>query len=296
MLWETMYGYLKSFFVYEGLSWELLLLSLGLALAFGAVWLIAYWSPWLKHPPLWLVMIAGALITVLALTFIQIPLQHYVSKAMTQVWGITTLNNWLLLAGIPSVLLSGLVQEGAKMVPMVAWWWRSGKTITPGLGIAIGAAAGAGFGIFEALWGISGTFLAGWTTDVVTAYGWFLGISSFWERFFTAGAHIAFGAIAGYGLAKGKGWQFYLIAALLHALFNYSIVIYQYFAMVKGSNLITPTRIEIFIAVFAVIVTAIVLLIRWRKEHGPYTPEPVEPSLPAPELPPVPANPPEAGA
>ena len=59
---------------------------------------------------------------------------------------------WLLLAGIPAILLSGLVQEGSKLVPVVVYWWRKGRNIDPKLGLAIGAVAGLGLGVFEAVW------------------------------------------------------------------------------------------------------------------------------------------------
>ena len=283
MLWDQMITFLKSFFVYEGVGWDLMLITIALAIAFGAVWLCAHWIPLMKKPQLWGVMVSSAILTLLAVTFIQIPLQHYAGTALNKLWDSSTLANWLLLAGIPSVLISGLVQEGAKMVPMVVWWWRSGKTITPKLGLAIGAAAGAGFGIFEAIWAIGNTYAAGWTTQYISQYG-FLGISPFWERFFAIGFHIAVSALVGYGLAKGKGWQFYLIAAGLHALLNYGVVVYQYFAFIRNSNIITPTRLEIYIAVLAVIIAAVVMMLRWRKSReetpgGPAAPpmEPIEP-------------------
>ncbi len=83
-------------------------------------------------------------------------------------------------------------------------------------------------------------------------------LAGFWERFFTAAFHIAVSALAGYGLAKGWGWQFYLLASFLHGLLNYSVVLLQ-------SGLITVIQIEIFVAVWAVLVTAGALWLRWRK-------------------------------
>jgi RsiW-degrading membrane proteinase PrsW (M82 family) len=291
-----MYSYLHSFFIFDGVSWYKMLLVVGLAFAFGAVWLMTQWIPLLKRPPLWAVMLFSALLTMLAVAFVQIPLQYYANQALTHFFSNDTLAKWLLLAGVPMVLISGLVQEGAKMIPMLAWWWQSEGTISPKLGLAIGAAVGAGFGIFEAIWGMGGAFASGWTTGVMSQYGWFLGISPFWERFFAVGSHIAISALIGYGLAKGKGWQFYLIGSVLHALLNYIIVIYQYFTMVRGSNIITPVRVEIFVAVFTVIVTAVVMIPRWRKNDGELIMEPAQPVEPAlPEPPGPPPNPPGTG-
>jgi len=166
---------------------------------------------------------------------------------------------WILLAGIPQILLSGLVQEGSKLVPVVAYWWRSGKNIDPKLGLAIGAVAGAGFAIFEAQWAHNLIFASGVTWEAVQTGGFMaLLYSGFWERFFTVAAHIAFSALAGYGLARGWGWQFYLIASFLHGLLNYSVVLLR-------AGLFTTLHAEIYIAVIAVLVTAWALWLRWRK-------------------------------
>ena len=164
---------------------------------------------------------------------------------------------WILLAGIPQILLSGLVQEGSKLVPVVAYWWRSGKNIDPKLGLAIGAVAGAGFGIFEAQWAHNTIFASGWTWEAVQTGG-FWALAGFWERFFAVAAHTAFSALAGYGLARGWGWQFYLIASVLHGLLNYSVILLQ-------AGLLTTVHVEIYVAVVAVLVTAWALWLRWRK-------------------------------
>ena len=164
---------------------------------------------------------------------------------------------WILLAAIPQILLSGLMQEGSKLVPVVVYWWRSGKNIDPKLGLAIGAVAGAGFAIFEAQWALNAIFASGVTWAAVQSGG-FMALLGFWERFFVVAAHIAFSALAGYGLAKGWGWQFYLIASVLHAVLNYSIVLLQ-------AGLFTVLHAEIYIAVIAVLVTAWALWLRWRK-------------------------------
>jgi RsiW-degrading membrane proteinase PrsW (M82 family) len=257
MLWEQMWSFLKSWFIYPGLSWYLMLLGIGLAIVFGAIWLFGHWPPLFKKSWLWEVLVFSAFLTLLAVVFVQIPLQYYTGTALTHFWSQDVLVKWLLLAAIPQILISGLAQEGAKMVPVVAWWWRSGRNIDPKLGLAIGAVAGAGFGIFEAVWAHGRIFAAGWTLQVVQTNG-FLGIAGFWERFFAVGFHIAVSALAGYGLAKGKGWQFYLIAAFLHGLLNYSVVFLQ-----KGY--LTVIQLETYVAVMAVIVTAVVLWLRWQR-------------------------------
>ena len=172
---------------------------------------------------------------------------------------------WILLAGIPQILLTGLVQEGAKLVPVVVYWRRSDRNLDPKLGLAIGAVAGAGFGIFEAQWAHNLIFASGWTWAAVQTGG-FMALLGFWERFFTVAAHIAFSALAGYGLARSRGWQFYLIASGLHGLLNYGVILWS-------AGLLTDLHTEIYIAAIAVAVTAWALWLRWRKRADKIEPE-----------------------
>jgi RsiW-degrading membrane proteinase PrsW (M82 family) len=271
-MWQQMISFLKSWFIYPDLDLKWLIIAVGLALTFGAVWLLAHWPPLFKRPWLWAVAIVSAFLALLAVVFVQIPLQYWTGQALVHFWSPQTLTDWLFLAAIPQILLSGLVQEGAKMVPMVAWWWRSERRLDPKLGLAIGALAGAGFGVFEAFWVHGSIFSAGWTWQAVDAAG-LQALLPFSERFFVVGAHIAMSALAGYGLARGLGWQFYLIAAGEHALLNYSVVLLQ-----KGA--LTANQVEIYVGVFAILVTAVVLWLRgWKTEEAPAAP--AEPAKPA---------------
>ncbi len=254
---EYTIAFFVSWFVYPDFSWTLMLIGIGLAIAFGAIWLTGHWPPLFKSHWLWAVLVGSAILSVAAVSFVQIPLQALAGRALGHFWSQEILISWLLLAGIPAILLSGLVQEGAKMVPMVVWWWRNNRNIDLKLGLAIGAVAGAGLGIFEAAWVHNQVFAAGWTWEVVQSGG-LTALAGFWERFFTVAFHIAVSALAGYGLAKGWGWQFYLIAAFLHAFSNYSVVLLQ-------SGVFTIIHVEIYVAVVAVLVTAAALWLRWRK-------------------------------
>jgi RsiW-degrading membrane proteinase PrsW (M82 family) len=207
----------------------------------------------------------SAFLTWAAIAFIQIPLQNWTGQALLHFWNQFTLTRWLLLAGIPQILLSGLVQEGAKLVPVVFYRRRFHEFFTPEFGLLVGAISGAGFGVFEAIWVHNTIFAAGWTWHMVQAGG-FLALLGFWERFFSVAFHIAVAALAGYGLARHMGWQFYLIASFLHGASNYAVVLIQ-----KG--LMTTVQLEIYIAVLAVVITAVVLWLRWRKpECRMYTP------------------------
>jgi len=262
---DYMVNYFVSFFQNPS-GWGIYLaIAIGLAIAFGAVWLAGYRPPLFKKPWLWAVLVSSAFLTLAAVCFIQIPLQTWAGQALNHFWSQEVLMRWILLAAIPAILLTGLVQEGAKMVPVVVYWRRSGKNIDPKLGLVIGAMAGAGFAIFEAQWAHNLIFASGWTWAAVQAGG-FMALLGFWERFFTVAGHIAFSALAGYGLARGWGWQFYLIASVLHAVLNYSIVLVQ-------AGTLNVLNAEIYIAAVAVAVTAWALWLRWRKGTATIEPE-----------------------
>ena len=256
---EQIVGFFVSWFTNPSL------LGIGLALLFGAIWLAPYWPPLFKKYWLWAVLVSSAILSLAAVSFIQIPLQSWAGQALNYFWSQEILMSWLLLAGIPAILLSGLVQEGSKLVPVVIYWWRKGRNIDPKLGLAIGAVAGAGLGVFEAMWVHNNIFAAGWSWEAVQTGG-IMALVGFWERFFAVAFHIAASALAGYGLAKGWGWQFYLLAAFLHAFLNYSVVLLQ-------SGLITIIQLEIFAAVWAVLVTAGALWLRWKKSAELAEPE-----------------------
>ncbi|MBA7713135.1 hypothetical protein ES703_122134 [subsurface metagenome] len=248
---EQMVGFFLSFFANPSA------LGIGLAIAFGAIWLAPYRPPLFKRPWLWVVLVVSVFLALAAVSFIQIPLQLLAGQAMSNVWSQEVLMRRILLMGIPAILLSGLVQEGAKLVPIVLYWRREGRSLDPKLGLAVGAVAGAGFGAFEAQWVHNTIFASGWSWEAVQTGG-LMALAPFGERFFVVAAHTAFSALAGYGLAKGKGWQFYLLASCLHALLNYSVLLLQ-------SGALSMIQVEIYIASVALAVTAWALWLRWRK-------------------------------
>jgi len=254
---EQIVSFFVSWFIYPNVLWTQLLLGIGLAIVFGAVWFAPYWTPILKKPWAWAVLASSAILSLAAVSFIQIPLQALTGQVLNHFWSQEILIGWLLLAGIPQILLSGLVQEGSKLVPVVIYWWHKDRSIDPKLGLAVGAVAGAGLGIFEAVWVHNTIFAAGWTWAAVQTSG-LVALAGFWERFFAVAFHIASCALAGWGLAKGWGWQFYLLASFLHGFLNYSVVLLR-------SGVITTVQLEIFAAVWAVLVTGGALWLRWRK-------------------------------
>jgi len=254
-----MVDFFVSGFVYPGITWGQLLVGIGLGIIFGAVWYAAYWTPILGRPWPWAVLAGSAFLSWAAVVFIQMPLQAWIRQAIYFFWSQDIILRWLLFVGIPLVLISGLVQEGSKLLPVVIYWWRKGKKIDPKLGLVIGAVAGLGFGVFEAVWVHNSIFISGWSWEAVKVYGLFLAILPFLERFFVVAFHTASSAIAGWGLAKGWGWQFYLIASIAHTVLNYSAVIFQ-------AGVLNQLQLEVIIAIFTIMVTAAALWLRYRRQ------------------------------
>jgi uncharacterized membrane protein YhfC len=131
--------------------------------------------------------------------------------------------------------------------------------MTPQMGLAVGAIAGAGLGIFEAVWVHNTIFSAGWSLAAVQTGG-LVALAPFWERFFTVALHIGMSGLAGFGLARGRGWQFYLLASFVHSFANYAAVLFQ-------SKIITVVQVEVFVAVVAVLLTIGVLWLRWKQSE-----------------------------
>ncbi|MFC2032807.1 hypothetical protein ACFLUS_05610 [Chloroflexota bacterium] len=254
---EKMIEFFVSGFYFPGITLTGLLLGIGLGIAFGAIWVSGYWPPLLRKYWLWLVMASSAILSWLAVAFVQIPLQALTGQALGHFWSQEILMSWILLAGLPQILLSGLVQEGAKLIPIVFWWLRNKTDVSTTMGLIVGAIAGAGLGIFEAVWAHNMVFTSGWTWQVVEANG-LVALTPFWERFSAVAFHIAVSALAGYGLAKGWGWQFYLIASFSHALMNYGVAL-------LWSGVLTVVQMEIYVSVIALVITGIALWLRWRE-------------------------------
>lgn len=248
---ELTTSFFINFFSYPNM-WGIIL-----AVIYGVIWFTCFWPPLIKRPWHWAVLVGGAFITLFAISFIQRPLQNLIGNAMLKTWGSETLTKWLLLSGLPTVLISGFVQEGAKLVPVVIYWWRKGMNIDYKLGLTLGAAAGVGFGILEAQWIHNLTFAMGWNLELTRTSG-LDAFAPFIERFFVVAFSTAVCALAGYGLAKGQGWQFYIIVSVLHTLLNYSIFLVQ-------AEVLTISQVELFIAAVAMVVTGIALWLRWRK-------------------------------
>ncbi len=253
-MWIQTWNFFLSWFAHPDIT------GISLAISFGIIWLVAFWPPLIRRPRLWAVLLASALVTLVSVSLVQIPLQVLVGRGLGLAWSQGVLAGWIMLTAIPQILVSGLIQEGAKLVPVVFWWWRSGKNISPLMGLLTGAVAGAGLGIFEAQWVHGMVLRSGWSWSMVSEGG-LITLVAFWERFIIVAFHISVTALAGYGLARGWGWQLYLVAALLHSVTNYSAAFVQ-------SGLLSYTQVEVFVTAWVVLITAGVLWLRWR-ETGP---------------------------
>jgi RsiW-degrading membrane proteinase PrsW (M82 family) len=190
-------------------------ISLGIAVLFGAVWTACFRPPLFRKLWLWTIFLYGAAITFLAVVLVQRPVLAWMEHIMGPS-GHGEHHEAALLSVLPVLLVSGLIQEGAKMVPAVTYWQMEKRKISPVLGLQIGAVAGAGFGILEAMWTYNALFASGWTLEQVQING-VVELFVFWESMFTVAMHVTTGALSGFGLAKGWGWLFYLLAALVHA-------------------------------------------------------------------------------
>ncbi len=232
-------------------------LGIGLAVVFGAIWLACYRPPLIAKPWLWAVLAAGAILAPIAIAVTVFPLRFGISWVYGSFWSQETLAQWALLASLPSMYLFGLVREGFKLLPVVAYWWRKGRDIEPKLGLAAGAVSGAGFGILEAQWTLNYIISSGWSWETVQIQG-IVALAGFWEGFFVIGVHVASCALAGWGLARGWGWKFYLLAAFVYLFPNYSYVLLT-------KELITGVQAEFLIAAWALIATGVVFWLRERK-------------------------------
>jgi RsiW-degrading membrane proteinase PrsW (M82 family) len=233
-----------------------------LAVLLGVFWYALYVPPIRGYSFIWAVAAVSALLTLLAIVFIQMPLQTLVGQLLARAFDQATLLKWLYILGLPQILLSGFVQEAAKLIPVLFVWQRSERYLDPKVGLIVGAAAGLGFGVFEAIYVFNQMYAAGWTWATVEAAG-FQGFMGVWERIFTVGGHVAFSALAGYGLAKERGWLYYLFAALLHSMMNYTVVLRQ-------AQLISVTTVEVLIALVAIGAAGWALYLRHSGDRAPW--------------------------
>jgi hypothetical protein len=230
----------------------------GSAIVFTAIWLACYRPPLLSKPWLWAVFFGGAILAPIAIIITAFPMRIGISNFLSYYLSAEAVHTWSWLVSIPSIFLFGLVWEGAKLLPVGAWWWWKKKNVEPQFGLLIGAVAGAGFGWLLTQWTLNYFILDyNWSWALVQVEG-FPAISGFWESFFVLGINIASTALAGWGLAKGWGWKFYLLAGGVYLVTNYNSVL-------AGVGLVSESQAQFIIASWAVIVVGVTLWLRDRE-------------------------------
>ncbi len=157
----------------------------------------------------------------------------------------------IYIAMVGTFALSGIVQEFLKWLPIYAYRLIARTKANYRKIIAVGLAAGLGFGWWEAWW----LFKSGF--GIIPFSFW-----AYFERFFAIMFHSASAVILAHGVATHRSGRFYALAAFLHGLGNYTILLTR-------QNLISTTQLEILIAIYdGLILTAILWLInRHKKLH-----------------------------
>jgi RsiW-degrading membrane proteinase PrsW (M82 family) len=234
------------------------ILGWGLAIIFTAIWLACYRPPLFSKLWLWGVFFAAAVLAPVAIDITSFPIGYGLSTLLRSLMSQETIQSWSWLLSIPSIFIFGLVWEGAKLLPVAVYWWWADKEVEPKLGLLVGVVAGAGFGWLLSQWTFN-YFIASnnWTWQLLQVEG-FPAISAFFEGFFTLGLNVASTALAGWGLAKGWGWKFYLVACSVFLVANYTTVL-------VGLELISALQAQFFIATWALIVAAVSLWLLEKK-------------------------------
>ncbi len=77
---EQMVGFFVSGFANPNI------VGISLAIVFGAIWLAGYRPPLFKKHWLWAVLVSSAILSLAAVSFIQIPLQVWTGQALNHFW------------------------------------------------------------------------------------------------------------------------------------------------------------------------------------------------------------------
>ncbi len=197
-----------------------------LAALFALPWLALLGRGWLRRGWLWTAAVAAAVLFPVSIAWVQVPIQQALGRLWLRWLSEDAIRRYLLLVGLPSIVVASLVQEGAKLLVAIGGLRLLGEGRKPATGLALGAAAGAGYGGMEAFWVFNQIFVAGfsWATVQLGGLGALLGFA---ERLYAVPFHIGSAALAGYGLASGRPWRFLLAAIALHTAVNYAVLALQ---------------------------------------------------------------------
>jgi len=211
----------------------------GLLTAFAAIWFLALAYRDVKRPDIAVMIISGAVLYWLSVQLLA-PLQNaYVGMVLDSN---ASSNFYVVILG--SAFLFALVEELTKYVCV---FLRSLLKMRHNLrlGIALGAACGAGFALMQAanLLAFAPSGGAAVAADLV-------------QKFLSVGLNTATGALIGFLIIARWPWAFYLIPIGLKTLFNWSAFFVQ-----KGNMLAASFSLLTFVLT-AVALVALYLLYR----------------------------------
>ncbi len=231
--------------------------SVVLALVFAAPWLILLAGKQLRRGWLWAVLLVGAVLFSVSIAWVQVPIQQAINALYAKTLPSATIQRYLLLLGVPQVAVAGLVQETVKFGIGVLGLYLIRDRRSPRAGLAMGAAAGAGYGIAEAFWVFNQIFATGitWATVQLSGVAALLG---FIERFFTVMFHTSAASLAVYGFASGRPWRYLLLAIGLHTLTDYTVVLVQ-------AKVVGLIGVEIIAGTISVATLVAALWVRFRQ-------------------------------
>jgi uncharacterized membrane protein YhfC len=194
-----------------------------LAILLATPWFLLLVRKRIRIPWIWVVLLAGIVLFPLSIAYIQVPIQNGINTLYIRYLSNEVLQKYLLLIGIPVIIVSGLVQEVVKFVIAVVGQRVSRDAKTARSGLAFGAAVGAGYGGMEAFWVFNQIFATGITLATIQLLG-VTALYGFIERIFTVMFHIGATALSTYGYTTGRPWRFLLLAIGLHSLVNYFVL------------------------------------------------------------------------
>jgi len=234
--------------------------SVTLALAFALLWIVPLGRGWLRSRWFWLAAAIAAALFPFSIAWVQVPAQQALNAMWTGILEMQTIRQYLPLVASPSLAVASAVQESVKLLVAIMALRGLGQSRNPSAGVALGAAAGAGYGAFEAFWVFNLVFGSGWSWAAVQLGG-IQALLAFIERFVTVPFHIGSAALAGYGFATGRPWRFWLLAVALHTVANYSTIAVQ-------AGLIDYVSVEVWVAAVAVVTIGFALWLRQSLLHG----------------------------
>jgi hypothetical protein len=180
--------------------------------AWSAVFLTFLGRDGLGRLDFWLIFVAAG--AVFGLVFvIQAPVQREMAKSVFTVIGAKGAG--IYVGAFLTAFVSAIFQEMLKIAPVWLDWSRFEQKPKLRHMIALGAAAGAGFGFVESCWLIGGPYAEGHLPLLSPAS---------WERLIMILFHVGTGVLLGYGVGRRKAWQYWLLAAGLHTVASFLVV------------------------------------------------------------------------